>query len=133
MRGGDVLEEKATGPCGEGVVDVAVEVEGGQHDHPAVREVLKDPPGGLQAIDVRHPDIHEHHVGPEPARFGQGLGSVGGLADHGDAAGGEDHAEPGADQVLIVGDENPGHWRGVPGRVWCGGHCGSSGIRARTR
>jgi hypothetical protein len=61
--GGDVLEQKATGTGGEGVVDVAVEVERGQHEHAAGVGLLQDAAGGFQAVHVGHADVHEHDVG----------------------------------------------------------------------
>ena len=71
----------------------------------------EDPAGGLQAVHVGHPDVHQHDVGPQLRRRRHRLGPVGGLADHLDAARGEDHPEAGADQVLVVGDEHPGRPR----------------------
>jgi hypothetical protein len=69
----------------------------------------QDPPGGLQAVQGGHPDVHQHDVGAQPAGGGHRVQAVGGLADHLDAGGGEDHGEAGADQRLVVGDHHPGH------------------------
>ena len=67
----------------------------------------EDPAGGLQAVHLGHPDVHQDHVGPgAPDRLDR-LGAVGRLGDHVDAVGGEDHPEAGADQGLVVGDDAP--------------------------
>ena len=71
-------------------------------------------PGGLQAVHLRHPDVHQHHVGPVPAPPSTASSPSAASADHGDARRAEDHAEPAADQRLIVGDDHAR--RGGPGR-----------------
>ena len=64
-------------------------------------------PGRLDAVELRHPDVEQAHVGAELARERDRLAPVGGLADHLDAGlGVEDHPQPGADELLIVGDEH---------------------------
>jgi hypothetical protein len=37
---------------------------------------------GLDAVHPGHAQVHEHHVGVVRGGLGQGLGAVGGLADH---------------------------------------------------
>ena len=65
-----VLDQEAAGPGAERLEDVLVELEGGQHDHPRCRpgRVGGDPPGRLEPVDARHPDVHQHHVGLQVAR-----------------------------------------------------------------
>jgi hypothetical protein len=119
------LEQEATGPGAQRRVHVLVQVEGGQDQHPgAVRPVRPgDLPGGLDAVHDRHPDVHQDDIGPGPAGLGDGLGAGAGLADDGETLGGaDDAAEPGPDQGLIVGDDDPQRHRGPPGgRAAAGG------------
>jgi len=117
---GDVLEQEAARPERQRGIHISVEVEGGQHDHSAAGHLGQDAAGGLQAVQDRHADVHQDHVGPQRARGRHRLGPVGGLAHHLDAAGGQYQPETGPDQRLVVGDQNAGHGR-------------SSGMRARTR
>jgi hypothetical protein len=78
---------------------------------------------------VGHPDVHQKDVRAQPFGFRDGLYAVCGLADDVDAARGEDEAEAGADELLVVGDEDA---RGAA--VGDGfGHGRSRGMRARTR
>ena len=68
----------------------------------------EDAAGGFQAVHLRHPDIHQHDVGPVLEHGGHGLPAVGGLGHDRDAGRAEDHPEPAADQGLIVGDHDAG-------------------------
>src|SRR4029450_10882338 len=90
----------------------------------------QDPSSGLQAVQLGHPDVHQHHVGAQPARGGHRFQPVGGLpADFG-VGGGQDHGEAAADQRLVVGDHHPGH-AGSSGAS--SPALASNGSRARTR
>ncbi|GGT81445.1 hypothetical protein GCM10010244_02090 [Streptomyces coeruleorubidus] len=120
----DVLEEEAAGPGGQCRVDVPVEVEGGQDDDAGgVGGAGEDAAGGLQAVHLGHPDVHQHDVGTCAAGRFDRFGSVGRLGDDVDAVGAEDQSESGADQGLVVGEE---HTQRL-------GHGVSKGIRASTR
>jgi len=60
-----ILEEKASGARPEGLADVLVGVEGGDDDD---RQRILDawsgePAGGLDAVEARHSDVDEAHVG----------------------------------------------------------------------
>ena len=70
----------------------------------AIRRVAVD------AADLGHLDVHEHHVGPfRPGELDR-LAPVGGLADHLDAGlGVEQHVEPGTHQGLVVGHGDADH------------------------
>jgi hypothetical protein len=61
-----VLEDKVT--CsGFGSVDNAGTAGmRGEHDHRGCGMLRDDPSGGFDAIDPRHRDVHEHHVGLVP-------------------------------------------------------------------
>ena len=65
--------------------------------------VARIAPGGLDAVDVRHAHVHQHHVGPRPGDQVDGVAPVGRLADHVDVGLAlEDHPEPGAHHRLVV-------------------------------
>ena len=107
VLGSGVLQKEAGcsgAQRGEGVL---VEVEGGQDEHPRVREFLGDPAGGLDAVGAGHADVHQDDVGPQPAGQLQGLGAVRRLADRVHVGlGVEDHAERQAQQRLVVGEQD---------------------------
>ena len=64
-----------------------------------------------------HPDVEQADVGPQLAGERHRLAPVGGLADHLDVGlGVEDHRQPGADELLVVGDEHADGHRAAPAR-----------------
>ena len=75
--------------------------------------------GGGDAVQGRHPDIHEDDVGLSGLDHGKNTDTVGGLTDHAHVLLRiEDHAEAGTDQVLIVHQRNAqssGHIGSPPG------------------
>ena len=94
------------------LVDVLVGLEGGQDDDLDPGQVLigADSPGGLQAVDPGHPDVHQDHVGALATGQVDRLPAVGGLADDLQVLRGVDEdPEPGADQGLVVGEQHPDH------------------------
>jgi hypothetical protein len=64
LRSG-VLEEEPLGACSQSTRDVGVGVEGRDDDHgERVLDVGSgEDAGGLYAVEVRHPDVEEAHVG----------------------------------------------------------------------
>ena len=69
--------------------------------------------GGLDPVHPRHPDVHQHHVGPQLTGEPHGFEAVLGLPhdlDPVDRA--EEEPEAGPDQVLVVGDQDPDHGMG---------------------
>src|SRR6185437_10103503 len=109
-----VLDQEAAGPGTDRLVDVLVGLEGGQDDHldPGQVVVGGDAAGGLQAVHPGHPDIHQHHVGALAEGQVDRLGPVGGLADDLEVVGGvNEHVESGADQRLVVGEQDADHGR----------------------
>ena len=61
--GAGVLQQEPGGPGAQRVEDVLIEVEGGEHhDLGRAGPECHDLPGGLDAVEARHPDIHEHDV-----------------------------------------------------------------------
>ena len=108
LLGRRVLEQEAarTGP--QRLVDVLVEVERGQDQDPRpLVSPVEQPPGRLETVDVRHPDVHQDHVRLRLPGREHGLEPVGSLADDLDVGlGVEDHPEPGPDEGLVVDDQD---------------------------
>jgi len=111
LGGSHVLEHEATRSGAQGGEDVLVDVVGGEDDDPDRAARLHDPPGGRDAVDRGHADVHEHDVRPGLADEGDGLVAVGGLADDLDVVPGvEDHPEAHPYQRLVIDDHHPdGH------------------------
>ena len=104
-----VLQQEPAGAGTQRLVDVLVEVERGEDDDPRRRQrvVARDPPGRLEAVHHRHPNVHQHHVGPFAGGECNRLGAVARLADHLDVGlAGEQHREAAADERLVVGDHD---------------------------
>ena len=102
-----MLEQKAGGAGGQRVEDVLVQVIGGQDHDVRVEAHRGEPTGGLDAVESRHPDVHQHHVGAKAARGLDRRQPVFRFADHLDVRLGlEDHAKAGAHQRLVVDDQN---------------------------
>ncbi len=116
--GSGVLEQEPAGARLEGAVHVLVEIEGGDHDDrhgsstsgPASRRVASMP------SMFGHADVEQAHVGSQPTGQRHRFAPVGCLADDLDVGlRVEDHPEPGADDLLIVGEEHAdGHERPPP-------------------
>jgi len=94
-------------------VIVLVGVERGQHDdaYACERRVGSDPPRGLDAVDPRHPDVHQQHVRMVTAGQFDRLLTIRRFADEFEVRGVVDHAaQPSTDQRLIVDDtDSHGH------------------------
>jgi hypothetical protein len=90
---------------------VRVDVERGQDDDAGDGGILAgEPRGRRDAVQARHPDVHQRDVRPQASRRGHGLDAVGGLAGHRDVGlGGQDEPEAGADHRLVVGEQHPDH------------------------
>jgi hypothetical protein len=83
-----------------------------------------DAAGRLDAIQARHPDVHEHHVGPGPQHGLDRLEPIRGLSDDAQIVLGlQQPCEAGAHERLIVGDHDTDAHAPV---AWIGS-------RARTR
>ena len=66
----------------------------------------EQPPRRLDPIELGHADVHQHDVGLELADLLDGVEPVGRLANHLEVVlRVEDHAEAGAHQRLVVGDQ----------------------------
>ena len=67
---------------------------------------VEDAPGRFEPVHLRHPDVHQHYVRLVFQDCGHSVRAVGGLSNDGDPGIAQDHAESGADQGLVVGDED---------------------------
>jgi hypothetical protein len=78
----DVLDEEPAGPAAQGLVHVVIHVEGRQHDDAGLVVTQRHhPAGGLDAVEIRHPHVHQDDVRPKGARQLDGFGAVAGLSD----------------------------------------------------
>ena len=96
--GARVLEQEAARARAQGLVDVLVHVEGGQHHDLRVDVVAgKQAPRCLDPVQLGHPHVHQDDVRPQPAGLRERLLAVRGLADDVHVLlGVEDHPEAGA-------------------------------------
>ena len=109
LLGRSVLEQEAARAGLHRLEDVLVALERGEDHHAAacssafsvIRRVACEP------VAAGHLDVHEHDVGAQAPGRRRGLLAVLRLADHLDVGlGPEDHAEPGADHRLVVGEQD---------------------------
>jgi hypothetical protein len=83
-----VLEQEAAGTVPDRGGGPVVEVEGGQHDHadglgPAGCPLWgEDLARRLDAVHLRHPDVHQDNVGPQLVDHSDRFHAVVGRADH---------------------------------------------------
>jgi hypothetical protein len=103
---GGRLQQEPAGTDLQGLEHV-VALEGGEDQHPGlVAALAEDPPGGLQAVQPRHLDIHQHHGRAVPADRVDSLLAVLGLGHDLDAGLGlQNQPEAPADQRLVVGQD----------------------------
>ena len=112
------LEQKPARSGLHRVVDVFVGIECRQHQHPSVCAGGGQSMCRLDPVNLGHPHVHQHDVGLERASGVGGRRTVAGPAD--DLEVGldvEDHPKPGADEVLIVWDEDADHASGIDART----------------
>ena len=110
LFGRGVLEHEAARPGAQRGVDVLLEIERGEHQHPGGLWHRRDRRGCLDAVDAGHPHVHQHHVGPAPLGQLDGLAAVGGIADHvelGVAL--DDHPETGTNHGLVIDEHHADH------------------------
>jgi hypothetical protein len=109
-RAGPASLEKKAGRAGlQRAIDVVVGVERGDDDHTkwvgdvGTGEGARD----LDAVELRHTDIEQGHVGPQLPSQADGLCAVAGFSDDRDVGLGlQDEPEPAPDHRLIVGEED---------------------------
>jgi len=94
----------------ERAVDVLVEVERREHEHPGRILLLEQEAGRGDPVQLRHPYVHQDDIRLQLARQRHGLLAVSSLADDVDLRiGAQDHAEARADEPLVVGQEDRDH------------------------
>ena len=89
-----------------------------------------DPADGGDAVHVRHEQVHQHHVGLQPAGHRHALGAVGGLADDLDVGlQVEEGPQAHPDDRVVIDEQHPdlgsvvhvGSWRDRAARGIGGG------------
>jgi hypothetical protein len=92
--------------------------KGGQDDDSGGAAGGDEAAGRLDAVKFGHLDVHQGNVGGGRANEVHRLDSVGGGAHDVDVRlGFEDGGDPVADELVVVGDDNPDHGRAMPGSV----------------
>ena len=110
LLAGGVLEQEAAGSGLHGVVDVLVEVEGGQHEDLGPAAASGKLGGCLDAVESGHADVHQDDVRVQAACLCECLAAVAGFARDAEIwFGFHQHAQALADQVLVVGDQHADH------------------------
>ena len=105
-------------PLAQCAEHVLVVPEGGQDDDPGRGAAVDEAACRLEAVDLRHPDVHQGDIRGGRADEGHRLDAVRCGTDHVDVRlRFEDRGDPITDELVVVGDDNPDHGRGIPGRV----------------
>ncbi len=87
--------------------DRVVVLEHGDDDDADVRAGRHDAPRGLDAVDARHLDVHQHHIGLQGRGLVDGILARGRLTHHlGIGHGGQQRAQAFAKQGVIVGNQD---------------------------
>jgi hypothetical protein len=96
LRLQDILHQIAGDACPHRVTHTFTIGEACEYQHARLHARLAQAPSGLEPIDARHAQIHEHDVRSHSRREANGLITVGGFTDHDDfaVAFGEDHLSP---------------------------------------
>src|SRR5215472_6078917 len=103
-----VLEQVAGRPGLDGGKHVVVRVVRGQDQNLRRRRGLAQPAGRLDPTHLRHAQVHEDDVGPQPPGLGECLSTVSRLTDDLEAlVPGEDPAQAAAHHRVIVYDQQP--------------------------
>ena len=134
LLGADVLDQEAAGAGLHGLVDVLVEVEGGEDEDACgrgrrcrSRRVAWSPSSSGMRMSMRTTS------GRELAGAVERLGAVARLADDLDVVlGFEDHAKAAAHERLVVGDQDADHGA-RPERELCSHRVVAAGASARLR
>ena len=113
VGGGRVLQDEAAGAGLERRPQQVVLVERRQDDHGGRRRELPDRPGGGNAVEPRHPDVHHDHVHLDRVRARQADDGVGAIRvlghDVEPVLGGEDAGDARADDRLVVDEGDADH------------------------
>src|SRR6185503_11769956 len=77
-----VLEQVALSAGLQGAKNMHIALVGRQHDHSCVRELGSDGDERVEAIHLRHLNIHQRHIRTVRAELLDRFATVGGLCDH---------------------------------------------------
>src|SRR5690606_19884520 len=104
------LEQEPARPSAQRAKDVVVDVIHRQHDHASLGARGDECGEALEPVGPRHLNIHEDDVGRGLACYPRGREPVVGLADDLEITRGvHDGAQAGADEVLVVRDDDADH------------------------
>ena len=108
LLGRVVLEHEAACSGFHRLVDVLVEVEGGEDQDPGAAIGREDPPSRLEPVELGHANVHQDDRRVEASRLLDRLQPVRRLGHDLDVLlAGEQHPKAGADHRLVVGHEHP--------------------------
>jgi len=114
--GWGVLEQEADGTRVDGVDDEIVVVEGGEDQDRRGVWLRSNVRGGRDAVATRHSDVHQDDITRRRSDNGHGIDTVSRLADDLDPVPSvQQEPQPGADQLLIIDQHDPGRtqpWHG---------------------
>src|SRR5262249_31322144 len=118
-----VFPEEPGRSCLQRLVDVLIEVEGGEHDHARTFQFRRqDLACGLEPVEVRHANVEQQDVGVQQGSLFDCLDTVTCLADYLDVlVGVDDRAQCGTRESVVVCDQHAN----------AHGPISSSGIRPR--
>jgi hypothetical protein len=110
LADGRVLEEETARARTQRLEDVLIKIERGEYQHPRAGHAARHLAGRLDPVEIRHADVHQHHVRSQAGAEANGLPAGGGLTDHLEIGFGlQDQAEAGADQLLVIGYQHTNH------------------------
>jgi hypothetical protein len=105
---GGALHQVAAGAGAQCGKNALVVLGHGQDQHPGPGPPVGEPPGGGEATDVRHRQVHDDDVGVELLGQPQGLRAGGRLADDDEIRlPAEDEAQALPEHRVVVGDQDP--------------------------
>ena len=103
-----VLEQVALSTGFEGTQNVHVALIGRQHDQFGIRELRSNRDQRIEAIHLRHLNVHQRHVRTVRAELLDGFPTVGRFCDHGHIRlNPHETGDPFAHDWMVVDDENP--------------------------
>ena len=89
----------------------------GKRQHTGARRGIGNAACGLNAVQLRHGDIHNHDIGQKSRGLLNGFAAVSDLADHLKIVlRVENHAKTAAHHGMVIGEQNanPLSWHGPP-------------------
>src|SRR5436309_14866417 len=107
LRRWGVLEQEAGRAGLQRAQDELVGVEGREHDDGGRVGLRGEQPGGSDAVELRHADVHQDHVGAVEVYRAEHLAAVRGLGDHVEVRGaGEHDPQAGAHERVVVDEQD---------------------------